>query len=97
MLDGERGPQLVSGIGDEPFVRGERRLEPAEEPVDGVGQVLQLVARAGQRRAARARCASEICCSRSVIVSTGRSTRPAMSQPRRREITARMASAIQLG
>ena len=40
---GQWGAQLVRGVGDEPPLRGERTLQPLQQPVDGVGEVLQLV------------------------------------------------------
>ena len=43
----QRGAQLVRGVRDEPALRGERRLEPLQQAVDGVGEVLDLVGRAG--------------------------------------------------
>ncbi len=47
-LDRQRSTHLVGGVGDEPLVRVERGLQPSEQPVDRVSQVLQLVAGAGQ-------------------------------------------------
>ncbi|GIH02703.1 hypothetical protein Rhe02_07700 [Rhizocola hellebori] len=44
----QRRAHLVGGIGDEPLLRVQRGLQPSEQVVDGVGQVLQLVAAAGQ-------------------------------------------------
>ena len=88
----QRGAQLVRGVGDEPALRGERRLQPFQQPVDGVGEVLDLVGRArhGQplvqvvggdppgRRGDR---------------RSGRSTRPASTRPSSTETTAITASA----
>ena len=45
---GERCPQLVRGVGDEVALGVERGLQPGQQVIDGVGQVLQLVDRAGQ-------------------------------------------------
>ena len=53
---GQRGAQLVRGVGDEPALRGERVLQPLEQPVDGVAEFLELVSRAGARPAARPGC-----------------------------------------
>src|SRR5471032_419820 len=40
--DGERGPQLVGGIGHEALVRRQRMIEPLHIIVDRIGQRLQL-------------------------------------------------------
>jgi hypothetical protein len=48
-LDGERGAQLVGGVGDEAALAGDRPLEAFQHRVEGVGQLLQLVAGARQR------------------------------------------------
>ena len=39
MLDGERGAELMRGVGDEALLGVEGRLQSAEETVDGVGEV----------------------------------------------------------
>ncbi len=44
---GQRGAQLVRGVGDEPALGGERALQPGQQLVDGVGEILDLVQRAG--------------------------------------------------
>ena len=47
-VEGERGPQLMGGAGDEPALGLEGSLEPGEQAVDCVGQVFHLVARPGK-------------------------------------------------
>jgi len=47
-LPGQRGAQLVRGVGDEPALRLERRLQPGQQVVDGVAELLELVDRALQ-------------------------------------------------
>ena len=47
--DGERGTQLVRGVGDEPPLAVEGALEPVEHVVEGLGQLVELVARTLQR------------------------------------------------
>jgi len=47
---GQRGTQLVRGIGDEPALRGEGAIQPSQQPVDSVAEFLELVVRAGQRQ-----------------------------------------------
>ena len=42
--DRQRGAQLVGGVGCESLLFGDVCLEPREEAVDGVGEILQLVA-----------------------------------------------------
>ena len=46
-LQGERGAQLVGGVGDKLPLGVERGLQPGEQAVDGVGQILKLVPSAG--------------------------------------------------
>ena len=77
----QRGAQLVRRIGDDPALDGERGVQPFQHLVEGVREFLQLVLGPGQRQplpqvpfggtAAAA-----------VIELTGRSTRPAITQPR---------------
>jgi hypothetical protein len=50
-LAGQRGAQLVGDVGDELALGGEGGLEPAEQPVEGVRQLLELVVGAVQRQA----------------------------------------------
>ena len=52
-----RRAQLVRRVGDEALLGAEGGLEPGEQVVDGVGEVLQLVAGARAGRGARAGCA----------------------------------------
>ena len=47
-VEGQRRSQLVGGVGDEAALGLEGGLESIEQPVDGVGQIFNLVARAGQ-------------------------------------------------
>ena len=47
--DGERGAQLVGGVGDEPPLAVEGALEPVEHVVEGLGQLVELVAWSAQR------------------------------------------------
>ena len=51
--DRQRGAQLVAGVGDEPALGLDGALDAVEHRVEGDGQLVQLVVRAG--RAARAR------------------------------------------
>ena len=51
LRDRQRGAQLVGGIGCESLLFGDVRLEPCEEAVDGVGEILQLVTGPGEREA----------------------------------------------
>ena len=46
---GQRGPELVRGVAGEPPLPLEGLVAAAEQPVEGVGQVLQLVAGRGDR------------------------------------------------
>ena len=43
--DRERRAQFVRSVGGEPLLAGDVRLQPREEVVDGIGEILQLVAR----------------------------------------------------
>ena len=51
LRDRQRGAQLVRGVGGEPLLFGDVCLEPREEAVDGVGEILQLVAGPREREA----------------------------------------------
>jgi hypothetical protein len=51
LLPGERGTQLVGGVGDELPLGQDEALEPAEQVVEGVAQLLQLVVRPRQGEA----------------------------------------------
>ena len=42
-LAGQRGPQLVRGVGGEAPLRVEGGLQPREQAVEGVGELLELV------------------------------------------------------
>ena len=46
--DGQRRAELMAGVGDELPLAGKRAVEPFEHRVEGVGELLQLVARALQ-------------------------------------------------
>jgi hypothetical protein len=46
--DGERRAQLMRGVGDEPALRVERRVEPVEHAVQRAGRVAELVGGAPQ-------------------------------------------------
>ena len=93
LRDRQRGAQLVGGVGGESLLFGDVCLEPREEAVDGVGEILQLVAGPeSARRSCRLR--SEICRVLAVIARSGRRTRPATSQPSAIETTVMIASAI---
>ena len=48
-VDRQRGAQLVRGVGDEPALAVEGAVQPLQHGVERVGQLLDLVARAGQR------------------------------------------------
>nr|WP_230985368.1 hypothetical protein [Microbispora oryzae] len=49
-LQRQRCAQLVRGVGDEPALRGERGLQPVQQFVEGVGQLLELVGGPGHRQ-----------------------------------------------
>ncbi len=78
--DGDRVAELVRHVGHQPPLGGERRVEAAEHPVDGVGQHAELVAGpvAPIRRDRSVAVISRVA---SVIADTGRSARPATHQP----------------
>ena len=77
---GQRRAQLVRGVGGEAPLGVERRLQPREQAVEGVAEFLELVV--GPVRASRScRLVAEIRRAAAVIVLSGRSTRPASSQP----------------
>ena len=48
--DGQRRAELVRGVGDELPLGGERAVQPVQHVIEGVGQFLELVPRAGQRQ-----------------------------------------------
>ncbi len=50
-VDGQRGAQLVGGVGDEPALAVEGVVEAFQHRVERVGQVLDLVVRPGHRDA----------------------------------------------
>ena len=71
----------MGGVRDEPLLPLERRLEPVEHLVEGLGEFVEFVART--RSATRAaRLSSEAACAAAVILCTGRSARPAAIHPR---------------
>ena len=49
--DRQRGAQLVGCVGCESLLFGDVCLEPREEAVDGVGEILELVVGPGEREA----------------------------------------------
>ena len=51
--DREWGAQLMGGVGDEPLLALEGSLEPVEHLVEGLGQLLEFVARPAQRDSRR--------------------------------------------
>ena len=50
-LPGQRGAQLVGGVGDETPLGVERGLQPGEQVVEGVAEFLELVVGSGQGQA----------------------------------------------
>ena len=42
---GERGPQFVRGVGHEPALAGEGDIQAVQHVIEGVGEILELVAR----------------------------------------------------
>ena len=46
LRDGQRGAQLVGGVGREPLLFGDLCLEPREHGVEGVGEFAELIAAA---------------------------------------------------
>ena len=48
LRDRQRGAQLVGGVGREPLLLGDVRLEPREHGVEGVGELAELVVAALQ-------------------------------------------------
>ena len=50
LRDRQRGAQLVGGVGREPLLFGDVRLEPGEHGVEGVGELAELVAAALEAR-----------------------------------------------
>ena len=89
--DGERGAQLVRGVGHELPLRGEGGVEPVEHGVEGVGQLLQLVVGAAQVERSP-RCRSEARRAASVIVAH-RAQHPAGHRPIRAPADATVRSA----
>ena len=51
LRDRQRGAQFVGGVGGESLLFGDVGFEPREEAVDGVGEILQLVAGPREREA----------------------------------------------
>ncbi len=49
LVEHEGGAQLVGGVGDEASLGFERRVEAAEQPVDGVAEIFQLVVGPSER------------------------------------------------
>jgi hypothetical protein len=92
-VPGSAGAQFVGGVGDEAALRGEGVFQPFEQPVNGVAEVFQLIGRAGHGELLM-QVASEIRRAVAVMARSGRSTRPAMTQPSTSETTAMMPSTI---
>ena len=82
----------MRSVGDEPALGLERRLEPAEQAVERVGQLLELVVGPLERQALVQVALGDAARAR-LIVRTGRSARPAISQPSPIEASAMIASA----
>ena len=92
-LPRQRGAQFVRGVGDELALGAERRFQAAEQAVEGSPS--SLSSSSGPVMARRAlRLLAEMYRAAAVIVRSGRSTRPATSQPSTAETTVMMASAI---
>ena len=91
LRDRQRGAQLVGGVGGEPLLFGDVRLEPREHGVEGVGELAELVL----RPSSSIRWESDPFAARrvaSVMRVSGASIRPASSQPPTRPNTSRNAS-----
>ena len=89
--DRQRGAQLVGGVGGEPLLLGDVRLEPREHGVEGVGELAELVLAALQldpvgERPVRGQAGGV------VMRVSGASMRPARIHPPRRPNTSRNAS-----
>jgi hypothetical protein len=78
----------VRGVGDELALERERALEPVEQLVEGIRELLELVVGRSCKLVA------EITFVVAVIVRSGRRNRPATSQPTPSETKAMIASAI---
>ena len=91
-LERERRAQLVRRVGDELPLRIEGRLEAAEQSIDRLTK-LPSSSSGPVRSSRRWRLLAEISLAVSVIVRSGRSARPAITQPSQNEITAITASA----
>ena len=87
-LRGQRGPQLVRGVGHEVPLRLERRLQPPEQVVQGVRELRELVVGGRSRPSRRFRLLAEMSRAVAVITRSGRSSRPATSQPTSTDSTA---------
>jgi hypothetical protein len=99
-LTGERAAELVGGVGGKAALAssafalgGKGGIQPAQQPVDGVGQVLELVVGPGGGQPLVQGVRGELP-GGGVIVRNGRSTRPATSQPATTETASTTASAI---
>ena len=80
-------------VGCEPLLFGDVCLQPREEAVDGVGEILELVAGAGVRQALVEVALGDLS-GVAVIARSGCRTRPATSQPSAIETTVMTTSAI---
>ena len=94
-LPGHGRAQLVRGIGHELPLRPERALQPGQQPVHGVSEKFRFSSSSGPVRASRwCKLLAEVCCAAAVMVRSGRSTRPDISQPRPTARTVMAASAM---
>ena len=76
-LIGQRGAQLVRGVGDEPALGVEGDVEPGQHVVEGVGQLLELVVGALEVDPLVGQGALGELAAVAVICATGRSARSA--------------------
>ena len=76
-LAGERGAQLVGGVGHEVALRLERGFEAPEEVIEGVAELGELVVGPARPRR-RCRLVAEISCAAAFIARSGRRKRPAI-------------------
>jgi hypothetical protein len=87
-LPGQRGAQLVRGVGDELALGAEGCLEPCEQPVDGVAEVFELIAGAGNGQPGAQVVLGDLPCGRARI-NVGR-----LSALKLRQLTERWATSV---
>ena len=92
-LAGQRRAQLVRGVRDELALRLEGSVEPAEQVIEGVPELLEFILRAVERQTFVQTGGGDPRAVR-VMVRIGRSILPATSQPAKRASTATIARAI---